>query len=52
MRWAVKSELNPGSIKGGLELRRTDQLREDVAEIVCVGHLFSNAMNQEQGNMC
>jgi hypothetical protein len=34
---AVKSKNDSGRIKSGLELRRSNQLREDVAEVVSVG---------------
>jgi hypothetical protein len=37
----VESELKSRGIKGGLELKRTDQLREDVIEVVCIGQLTS-----------
>jgi hypothetical protein len=37
MSWAVETKLKSGGLKSSLELRRLDQLRKDVAEIVSVG---------------
>jgi hypothetical protein len=39
---AVKSKNDSGRIKSGLELRRSNQLREDVAEVVSVGQLTTS----------
>jgi hypothetical protein len=37
--WTVGAKVEARGLKSALELRRLDQLREDVAEIMCIGQL-------------
>jgi hypothetical protein len=41
----VESELKSGGIKGDLELRGTDQLREYVTEVVRIGQLTPSSQS-------